>query len=94
MSRAVSRPKQTVTLVEKKKKTGPFKSKGGASMPKKKLVTKISKTKQKGLTEQSYQGAQIRKNKDKHKRINKRFNKNEKRKNMISKKLAMPKKTK
>ena len=90
VSRAVNRPKQTLTVLEKKKKTGPFKSKGAASASKKKSFTKMSKAKQKGVTEESYQGTHIRKKSDKHKRTNKWLNKSEKRKNIISKKLAMP----
>ena len=53
----------------------------------------MSKTKQRGTAEGSYQGSQI-KNKEKRKRNTKKLNKNERRKNMISKKLAVPKKTK
>ena len=93
VSRAVNRPKPTLTLTEKKNKLGPFKPKAERNTPMKKSFSKISKKKQKNLTVQSYQGAQIRNNKDKQKKSKRKLNRNEKRKTIISKKLSVPKKT-
>ena len=93
VSRAVNRPKQTLTLTEKNNKLGPFKPKAEINKPRKKSFSKISKKKQKNLTEKSYQGTQIRKNKDKQKNSKRKLNRNEKRKTIISKKLNLPKKT-
>lgn len=94
VSRAVNRPKQTLTVMEKKKKLGPFKPKAEMTAMKKKSFSKITKKKQKGLTEQSYQGTQIRTNKDKPNKSNKRLNKIEKKNTINSKKLTLPKKSK
>ena len=92
VSRAVNRPKQTLTQIEKKKTSGPFKPKSGPNLINKSF-SKISKKKQRGLTVESYRGTQIG-NKEKLKKTKKAFNRNEKRKNIISKKLTLPKKQK
>ena len=95
VSRAVNRPKQTLTVLEKKKKLGVFKGKTEMTALKKKSFTKITKKKRKGLTEQSYQGTQIRRSKeDKQKRSNKKLSTIEKKNNINSKKLTLPKKGK
>ena len=93
VSRAVNRPKQTLTQIEKKKASGPFKPKSDSNLTNNKSFSKISKKKQRGLTVESYRGTQIG-NKQKLKKTKKAFNKNEKRKNIIRKKLTLPKKQK
>lgn len=92
VSRAVNRPKQTLTLTEKKNKLGPFKPKAENSLKFKKSFSKISKKTQKNLTEQSYQGTQIQNKKERQKNSKRKLNRNEKRKTIISKKLSLPKK--
>lgn len=97
VTRAVNRPKKTVTLLEKKTKLGVFKPKTDNKGNKKKSFLKVSKEKQKRLTSQSYQGKQMnntKENKEKKNKSKKKFNKNERRKSTISKKLSQPKKMK
>jgi len=97
VTRAVNRPKKTVTLLEKKTKLGVFKPKTDNKGHKKKSFLKVSKEKQKRLTSQSYQGKQMnnsKENKEKKNKSKKKFNKNERRKSTISKKLSQPKKMK
>ena len=93
VTRAVNRPKKTITLLEKKTKLGVFKPKTDKGL-KKKSFLKVSKEKQKSLTSHSYQGKQIKDNKERKNKSKKRFNKNERRKSTISKKLSQPKKFK
>jgi nucleolar protein 12 len=93
VSRAVNRPKKTITLMEKKTSLGVFKPKTDRGQ-KKKSFLKVSKEKQKSLTSLSYQGRKINKSNDKKTKSKKKFNKNERRKSTISKKLSQPKKMK
>jgi len=94
VTRAVNRPKKTVTVLEKKTKLGVFKPKTDKQGFKNKTFLKVSKEKQKKLTSHSYQGTQIKNNKDRKNKSKKKFNKNERRKSTISKKLTQPKRVK
>ena len=89
VSRSVNRPKQTITLIEKKKVSGPFKPKGGKPAAAGKVtVTKVGK-KHKLTSTQAYQGARIEKNPDRKKFGKKaRWNKDDRKKNINSKILA------